>query len=516
MNTFNTRKRHMRPTPHTGVTLGLLAAMMVLGMTAPAGAASGSAHSGAFTYAGTWSGADAEHWSNTVGSTATVNVTVSTGGGTVSLWGYKAPNHGIAAVSLDNGTEVAVDLYRSSRSDQIVWTSASLSAGVHTLRVRVTGQKNAAASANFVSVTGVSTTNGTIGGTVTQPPAAPTIATTVTGVTDTSAVLNWDYTAGSSTITGIRVGRSGNDSTGSGPWSTTEAVADGSRQFNLLLPGTPYTLYAELLNGTTVVARSEKVLTTTGGTTTPPGNVPPVGPQFSLSFEENFNTPAPLGSFASTYSNWGTYDGTQPSDTAKKGVYDTGRTTSVANGILDQYVHTEAGYPRVSAVLVPIAGNNNNPWSGQLYGRYEVRFRIPQPIDGYKIAWLHWPASDDWADGEIDWPEATDLSTGRRARPAVKQLGNYNSTFLPPTEQFAPTPVSDGETWHTATTEWEPGVLRFYWDTTLVATVTDPAFVPWVPMRWVLQTETEIGGTTPSTAAGHLQIDWVRYYRYNG
>ncbi len=35
-------------------------------------------------------------------------------------------------------------------------------------------------------------------------------------------------------------------------------------------------------------------------------------------------------------------------------------------------------------------------------------------------------------------------------------------------------------------------------------------------MRWVLQTETEIGGTTPSTAAGHLQIDSVRYYRYNG
>jgi hypothetical protein len=250
------------------------------------------------------------------------------------------------------------------------------------------------------------------------------------------------------------------------------------------------------------------------GTFTPPPPPPPVDPWGTPKFQENFTTDAVLGQFTTKYPNWGTYDSTTPNDTSGQGVYDTGRVVSVSGGILDKYLHTEAGYPRVAALVVPIAGNGTDPWTGQTYGKYEVRLRVAAGINGYKIAWLHWPANDDWINGEIDWPEATNLSTGTRPRPASKQKGNYLSIYEGDTE-FAGTPVADGQ-WHTATTEWRPTSLRFYWDGALVTEITDADFVPSVPMRWVLQTETEIGGTTSPTSSGHLSLDYVRYWEYTG
>lgn len=61
----------------------------------------------------------------------------------LKLYAATANTHGIAAVSIDNGAEIYVDLYSVQRADNVlVYTSPVLSRGQHTLKVRVTGMKN--------------------------------------------------------------------------------------------------------------------------------------------------------------------------------------------------------------------------------------------------------------------------------------------------------------------------------------------------------------------------------------
>lgn len=63
------------------------------------------------------------------------------------------PGHGIAAVSVDGGTPVDVDLYSASRTgDAPVWTSPTLPDGPHTFTFTSTGRKNAASSGTAVTV----------------------------------------------------------------------------------------------------------------------------------------------------------------------------------------------------------------------------------------------------------------------------------------------------------------------------------------------------------------------------
>jgi sucrose-6-phosphate hydrolase SacC (GH32 family) len=103
-----------------------------------------------FQYTGTWSygsqgGAfqNDNHWSSSVNA----NYQVRFNGRQIRLYGARAPNHGIAAVSIDSGTEVNVDFYAATRADNtLLWTSPTLAAGNHTLRVRVSGTKNASSS----------------------------------------------------------------------------------------------------------------------------------------------------------------------------------------------------------------------------------------------------------------------------------------------------------------------------------------------------------------------------------
>ena len=64
--------------------------------------------------------------------------------------------------------------------------------------------------------------------------------------------------------------------------------------------------------------------------------------------------------------------------------------------------------------------------------------------------------------------------------------------------------------WHTAAIEWRPDSVTFVLDGRTFTT-NDPTAIPTTPMRWVLQTETELSGPAPSpTAQGHVQIDYVR------
>jgi hypothetical protein len=70
-----------------------------------------------------------------------------------SWWAGAGPNQGIAALSVDGGPEVMVDTYRSVRLDNLeIYQTPTLLPGPHTLKVRVTGTKNAASGGFTVSV----------------------------------------------------------------------------------------------------------------------------------------------------------------------------------------------------------------------------------------------------------------------------------------------------------------------------------------------------------------------------
>lgn len=85
----------------------------------------------------------------------TLNATVTT-----TFWGTKADlitelweNHGIVGITLDGGAEELVDLYYAGtdKLQEVVWNTGTLTEGLHTFVVRVTGQKNASASAAYVT-----------------------------------------------------------------------------------------------------------------------------------------------------------------------------------------------------------------------------------------------------------------------------------------------------------------------------------------------------------------------------
>ena len=107
-----------------------------------------------FNYAGAWSfggqaGAffDDNHWSSALNAYYTIQFN----GTRLDLYGARNSNHGIAAVSIDGGAENLVDFYAAARSDKaLLWSASGLVFGTHTLKVRVTGTKNAASSGTAI------------------------------------------------------------------------------------------------------------------------------------------------------------------------------------------------------------------------------------------------------------------------------------------------------------------------------------------------------------------------------
>ncbi|WP_143230816.1 hypothetical protein [Actinosynnema sp. ALI-1.44] len=142
----------------------LLAPVLLLGLMSPASAAPASKTADtAFAYTGTWSAKDTtgrQSWS--AGSTATMAVNVDAGGGTLSVYGSVGPGLGRASVSVDGGTAVNVDTYRSTWGDTNWFTSATLPQGCHTVKVTVLGQKNTASTGNTIVIREGRTSNGTI------------------------------------------------------------------------------------------------------------------------------------------------------------------------------------------------------------------------------------------------------------------------------------------------------------------------------------------------------------------
>ncbi|WP_112248473.1 glycoside hydrolase family 43 protein [Kribbella monticola] len=109
-------------------------------------------------YAGTWNSGSGcgnqcfwgnDHWSGETNASATIRFT----GAKVALLSVVDTGNGIAGLSIDGGPEQRVDYYSSIRvGEQLVYVSPALPAGPHTLKVRVTGDKNPASSSTVISL----------------------------------------------------------------------------------------------------------------------------------------------------------------------------------------------------------------------------------------------------------------------------------------------------------------------------------------------------------------------------
>src|SRR3954447_1852632 len=221
-------------------------------------------------------------------------------------------------------------------------------------------------------------------------------------------------------------------------------------------------------------------------------------------FKDDFTTDVPLGEFPDAVADkWGAYP-SPVKDTFRHGTYSPQKVVSIADGVLNEYIHAESRVFMVAALLPKVPGTDEN---GQQYGRYAVRFKA-DPIDGYKMAWLLWPDSGRWPrDGEIDFPERNLVST------AVNGFVHHQGARQG-SDQASANVAYDSSAWHTSVIEWSPDLVVFTLDGVEIGRIAER--VPRTSMHWVLQTETML--TTkkpPKHAAGNVQIDWVAAWQYD-
>lgn len=247
------------------------------------------------------------------------------------------------------------------------------------------------------------------------------------------------------------------------------------------------------------------------------GEAMPVGdiPGWHQVFADDFTTDVPVGGFsrcddvsrtcaglpAAVQAKWWAYPDGWP-DTSKQGVYMPSTSVDIADGAMHLRLHTENGVHNVAAVLPKIPGASGGE-GGQLYGRYAIRFLIERPTDGYKLAWLLWPDSENFpADGEIDFPEAPLNSV-------IGGFVHHMNGASPDDQDSFDTGVRVSSGWHTAVIEWTATSCSFALDGVAIGSSTNR--VPGTPMHLVVQNETD--GTTSDSAVADILIDWVVVYQ---
>ncbi|MET3804363.1 hypothetical protein ABIB25_001358 [Nakamurella sp. UYEF19] len=236
------------------------------------------------------------------------------------------------------------------------------------------------------------------------------------------------------------------------------------------------------------------VSSTASGEAMPVGNLP----SWKQIFTEDFNANVAVGGFPGPYApKWDAYDGFP--DSSGNAQFSK-KIISTHDGMLDMYLHTENGVV-LGAAPVPLV---TGVWQGQVYGRYSVRFKADS-LGYFGTGWVLWPDSNDWNEGEIDFPEG---SLDNTIAGFVHCIGHAqdNCAWLFSSVLFA-------SSWHTATIEWKPTSVTFYLDGHNMITNTNA--VPKSLLHWVLQTATN-GGKPKATTAGHVLIDWATIYGYTG
>jgi hypothetical protein len=291
-----------------------------------------------------------------------------------------------------------------------------------------------------------------------------------------------------------------------------------------------------------------QTVTTTATVTVTSTPVPPQEGPWSAApiFTDTFDTDRPAGFAAPAANdpNWTGYhyslNQTSGHDTSKRGFY-RAEQASVHDGSMDVKLQTIDGKPRVFAPIpkVPVAlGGQGNAWphNGQLGGRYSVDVKISGPIPRYKQAFLLWPDSGQWADGELDFPEGEFDSVNNSVTafshkvvsPGITNNCSSNMYRYSPSDTPVNTASKWTTDWHNYVQEWvpsngntddtqNPGRWSVFVDGVLIHQTTNPSCIPSKPMHWVLQIETAIGGAAPAAATtGNVYIDNVAIWDYVG
>jgi Bacterial Ig domain len=110
-----------------------------------------------WSYSGNWTFDDTTRswsgWMASISSGPGAQASLPFNGTSISWIGYRGPDAGIAQVFIDGALAGTVDLYFSvARVQPIVFTSAQLADGNHTLTIVATGTKNASSSGTLVVV----------------------------------------------------------------------------------------------------------------------------------------------------------------------------------------------------------------------------------------------------------------------------------------------------------------------------------------------------------------------------
>ncbi|WIB78708.1 glycoside hydrolase family 16 protein [Curtobacterium sp. MCPF17_002] len=243
------------------------------------------------------------------------------------------------------------------------------------------------------------------------------------------------------------------------------------------------TLAAVLLSAALIAVPLGQGSAAFAGTSAPRGNVG----SFQQQFVENFSTTASAkGQFAKTYAkSW------QPYPDGSGGMYSAGTQVSSHDGLMDVVLDGKNG-------TAGTFGTPTDAWT-HVGGKFSVRAKATGGT-GNGAAFMLWPTSDKWSDGEIDFPE-----------------GNFESTpmafhhSMTPGNEASATSASTGvswRSWHTYSVEWIPGKsVTYLVDGKVVQKVTKD--VPKTAHRYMFQ----VGNWG---ATGHLFIDWVSTYDYVG
>jgi len=150
----------------------------------------------------------------------------------------------------------------------------------------------------------------------------------------------------------------------------------------------------------------------------------------------------------------------------------------------------------------------------QMYGRWEVRFRIDSGA-GYSPVLLLWPKNNaDWpVAGEVDFVEI-----GAADRDPAQMFVHYGHD----NSQLSGVLHADFTKWHTVAVEWLPGRLAFYLDGVRQSfAVTNAQAIPHLePMHLALQLDQGCDQFVPcrnaqTPAKVVMQIDWVKIYSSN-
>lgn len=271
-----------------------------------------------------------------------------------------------------------------------------------------------------------------------------------------------------------------------------------------------YSTYVQYPAGTWTIVGSSKSFTVSGSgsggsTAMPVGNLT----GWNQVYTQDFTALAAIGQIENVYDYRvrGYADG-ELTTNRNGGYYYPSKVLSVINNVagasngtaLDWYIHSEvvSGSTRFMTATPTPQG-----YANQTYGRYSVRMRA-DALAGYKTAFLLWPESQVWEEGEIDFPEGSLDGVVTGAVHGIAPSDPNSFLLIPATTTYL-------QNWHIYTIDWLPGHVRMYIDGVLQRDFTQ--WVPTVPMYWALQVETDYDAPVASTQ-GHLQVDWCVVYEY--